>query len=307
RQTADQYVEIPREPATAIRAIADLELDLLFFADVGMDSLTYSLVFSRMAPVQCATWGHPVTTGSPTMDYFVSSELLEIPEADAHYTEKLARLPSLGTHYQRPRMSSLLKVRADFGLPDDRHLYLCPQTLFKFHPEYDNLLADILRQDPQGELVLLEGRVAAWTNRLRDRFARTMPDVLSRVRFLSAQANADFLQLISLADVMLDPIHFGGGNTSYEAFAMGTPIVTLPGPYLRSRITLALYKKMGLTDLAVDSSEDYVRTAVRMACDEDFRLRQRQLIRDNAEVLFEDNQEVRDFQRFLLEAARGGA
>jgi len=38
-----------------------------------------------------------------------------------------------------------------------------------------------------------------------------------------------FLHLQALADVLLDTIHFGGGNTSLEAFAFGTPVVTLPG------------------------------------------------------------------------------
>ena len=107
---------------------------MLVFAEVGMDAVTYTLAFSRMAPIQCATWGHPDTTGSPAIDYFISSELLETAEADAHYTERLVRLPNLGTYYERPRLVGPAAVAEFFGLPADRHLYLCPQTLFKFHP-----------------------------------------------------------------------------------------------------------------------------------------------------------------------------
>ena len=47
------------------------------YLDVGMDPMTYFLAFARLAPVQCVTWGHPVTTGVPNMDYFISSDLLE--------------------------------------------------------------------------------------------------------------------------------------------------------------------------------------------------------------------------------------
>src|SRR5262249_58481114 len=86
REAADRFVSIPGDVAAARRLIAEEELDLLFFADVGMSTFTQALSHSRMAPVQCATWGHPVTTGSPMVDLFLSSELLEIAEADEHYT-----------------------------------------------------------------------------------------------------------------------------------------------------------------------------------------------------------------------------
>ena len=84
----------------ARRTIAAENLDVLVFADAGMDSVTSTLVFSRMAPVQCVTWGHPDTTGSPAIDYFVSSSLIESEDADQHYTEQLVRLP--GTLAQEP-------------------------------------------------------------------------------------------------------------------------------------------------------------------------------------------------------------
>ena len=72
-QSADRVVTLPRNLDLARRQIADQELDVLYYADIGMDPLTYFLAFARLAPVQCVTWGHPVTTGIPTIDYFLSS------------------------------------------------------------------------------------------------------------------------------------------------------------------------------------------------------------------------------------------
>ena len=169
RTAADHYEVLARSPQDAIAQIAALDLDVLMFADVGMDALTSTLAFSRMAPVQCVTWGHPETTGSPHMDYFLSSELLEVPEADAHYTEQLVRLPVLGTYYERPAKPKQ-QARADFHLTEEQHVYLCPQTLFKFHPDFDEVLAAILKADPDAVVVLIAGRVAEWTQRLQRRF-----------------------------------------------------------------------------------------------------------------------------------------
>ena len=303
RRAADRYVEIPRDVATARKLVADEQLDLLFFADVGMDALTYTLAFSRMAPVQAATWGHPVTTGSPTIDFFLSGKELEGPHGDSHYTERLVGLPHLATYYYRPQLAGFKKKRSDLDLSADANLYICPQTLFKFHPAFDEQLGEILRRDPRGQLALIEGRTANWTRLLRERFGRSMPDVVDRIKFLPALPNDDFLQLLAMADVMLDPPQFGGGNTSYEAFAMGTPIVTWPGELMRSRITHALYTKMGLARLSVDSSEAYVSLAVELGVDAKRRNAVREEILAASGLLYEDLAEVRDFEHFLLTAA----
>lgn len=299
RRAADAFVPLARDPASARKQILALELDVLFFTDVGMDALTSTLAFSRMAPMQCVTWGHPDTTGSPTMDYFVSSELLEVADAQQHYSEELVRLPLLGTYYERPRRAGPPRDRAHFQLRGDRHVYLCPQTLFKLHPEFDAMLAEILSADSDGQLVLLEGRVPEWTRRLKQRMADALPDFERRVQFLPAQPRDDFLALLQCADVVLDPIHFGGGNSSYEALGQGVPVVTLPGEFLPSRITTALYRKMQFETLIADSAENYVQLAVRLASDPEFRTTVTNRIAATSDVLFEDPEEVRCLESWL--------
>ena len=68
---------------------------------------------------------------------------------------------------------------------------------------------------------------------------------------------------IPAADVLLDTFHFSGGNTSFEAFAVGTPVVTLPSGFLRGRFTAGLYRKMGVADLIAETAESYVDLALR--------------------------------------------
>src|SRR5439155_9980553 len=73
RERADTYGELPATLLPAREGIAQLGLDVLVYADLGMEGLTYSLAFSRLAPVQCVMWGHPSTSGISTIDYVISS------------------------------------------------------------------------------------------------------------------------------------------------------------------------------------------------------------------------------------------
>ena len=77
RAAADKVV-IPTAELDGIRTtIADLLLDILVLADIGMDSTLYAVSFARLAPVQvgiAAAW--PVTTGVPTVDYMASFDVV---------------------------------------------------------------------------------------------------------------------------------------------------------------------------------------------------------------------------------------
>lgn len=303
RQDADRYIQLPSHDLAAMRErIAGENLDVLFYTDIGMDPATYFLAYSRLAPVQCVTWGHPDTTGIDTIDYFISSELLETEQSEQSYTESLVRLKSLPTYYYRPSPPPALKPRAHFGLDEESRLYLCPQSLFKFHPDFDAALGGILRQDPAGRVVIIEGKFRNWTELLKERFRKTLPDVMERIVFLPAQNQLDFFSLLAVADVMLDPFHFGGGNSTYEGLALGVPIVSLPGEFMRGRVTGACYRKMGMTDCVASNPGEYVEIAVRLGTDKAYREQiKRRILASNA-VLYEDLEAVRELERFFLRA-----
>src|SRR5581483_7693259 len=101
----------------------------------------------------------------------------------------------------------------------------------------------------KGLLVLLEPKVSMWKNLLLDRWRRVHPVLADRSIFLPSQPPERYLALSALCDAILDPIQFGGGNSSLECFAVGGPVVTLPGALLRNRITYAAYKQIGFEDL----------------------------------------------------------
>jgi predicted O-linked N-acetylglucosamine transferase (SPINDLY family) len=201
-----------------------------------------------------------------------------------------------------------VKTRADFGLPESVHLYVCSQSLFKIHPAFDAVLRSILEQDPLALVVLLARPQAHWKQLLTERFSRTIGEPIRRIHFLDALPPADFLQLQALADVLLDTFPFGGGNTSLEAFAFGTPVVTMPHHLMRGRITLACYHQMGLQECISADPEDYVRKAVRLATDPEWRQEVRKQILGRKHVLYDNRQAVAELENFLEWAVsrRGG-
>ena len=304
RAAADHTVTLDPDIYRAREQIAALELDILFYQDIGMEPISYFLAFARLAPVQCVSFGHPNTTGIPTMDYFISNDLFEPPDAQAHYSETLVQLRDLPTlaYYYKPKVPANCAARESFGLPADATLYVCPQTLYKLHPDFDGILRGILERDARALVILIAGQFREFTDRLRARFARSMPSQAPRIVFLPFMAFDRFMQLLCLADVVLDTVHFNGMNSSLQAFAAGTPVVTLPGRLQRGRHTLAMYRKMGIEDCIAADSREYIDIAVRVASDRAYAevVRRRILARNH--VLFEDIRVVQEFERFFVDA-----
>ena len=83
-----RFVQGPLSLARWREAIGVDAPHVLIYPEVGMDPAAALLAAQRLAPVQCISWGHPDTSGLPTIDYYLSSALMELPEAQAHYTER---------------------------------------------------------------------------------------------------------------------------------------------------------------------------------------------------------------------------
>ena len=310
---ADRSLVLPVSLAGQQQAVAAQALDVLFYPDIGMSKETYFLAYARLAPVQAVGWGHPNTTGLDTLDYFVSARGAEPPQADALYAERLVGLDRLPCFYERPAVPQGPAAppglgRAELGLPEAGTLYGCPQSLFKFHPDFDAVLAEIARGDPQGHIVIIHGQFPGWSDLLRRRWADSHPILVERVRFLPRLPADRFVALLAQFDVLLDPVHFGSGNTLYEAMIHGTPIVTWPGRFMRGRIVAAAWRQMGIVDAPIAGRlEDYAPLALALGRAPTRREALRQAARAAAGALFEDIQAVREFEAFVTAAVAAAA
>ncbi len=308
----DHFRHLPgRAMLARARQVRDDALDILVYPEIGMHPDTFVFGALRLAPVQCAGWGHPDTTGLPGIDWFLSCESMEPPDAARHYGERLALLPGLGTRYAIPG-GDMPATRGDYGLPDDRTLYFVPQSAFKIHPDNDELIAEVLARDPKSMAVMFAGNhepiTGALAGRLQASLERRGLDIGERIRFVMPPLpHGAYLQLNRLCDVMLDTVHWSGGNTSLDALSRSLPVVTWPGGLMRGRQSQAMLRILGADELVASSAEEYVETAVRLGTDAEERRAVSERIGANLGELFERDEPVRALEKFLEAAARGKA
>ncbi|HEX2390827.1 MAG TPA: tetratricopeptide repeat protein [Casimicrobiaceae bacterium] len=306
---ADRFVEFGgsrARPSVVAPVIRDDALDVLVYPELGMDHTSFALAALRLAPRQIAGWGHPVTSGHPTIDAFVTCGDMEPSEADAHYTERLLRLPGIGTNYRRPALPVPV-AREHFGLPTDRTLLLCPQSLFKVHPDNDDLFARVLAANRDAVLVMFDGRhpnvTQRFIRRLTTAFERHDVSVQDRMIVLPALPHDDYLRVNLACDAMLDTLHWSGGNTTLDALACGLPVVTLPGAFMRGRQSAAMLRQVGAEGLIAADADDYIAIASRLANDSAWRERVARTIGDGLGALFDREEPVRAFGELLLQRA----
>jgi predicted O-linked N-acetylglucosamine transferase (SPINDLY family) len=240
------------------------KLDLVVYPEIGMDATTAKLAAMRLAPVQAASWGHPETTGFPTIDYYISARALEPADAQANYTEKLVALPGLGCWLERRDEESGRFTGIELGT--DERVFVCPGTAFKYAPQRDRVLAEIAKRVPSSRLVFFRARPEPLADklreRLRDAFRRAGADFERQVAFVPWQSAAGFRALLRRADLYLDTIGFSGFNTAIHALECGLPVLAYEGRFLRGRLASGLLRHIGLDELVASSEDAYIELAV---------------------------------------------
>lgn len=302
------YVDLPMDFSKACELISGAAPDILIYMEVGSHQLMYALPFARLARVQVATGGFPVTTGIPNMDYFISNVNSETMAEQGNYSEKLVLFEHLCGVMERPKISMPEKTRADLGLPDDgRRLYACPAQLFKLHPDMDAVFAKILARDPQAMILLFDMKTNLMQNALLRRFANTMPpEYLQRIAILPYVSKEDFPHMLRVVDAVIDSFHFSFGTVAYIAIAAGVPLITWPGPYMCGRGAYTLLRKIGVTELIAKDHDEYVELALKLAQDKEFYRSTAEKLKARGNVFFEDYAAVDEFtasvKKFYAEA-----
>ena len=115
QQWADTFVRLPVERVRETRELINAHhVDVLLYADIGMEPTSFFMAFSRLAPVQALTFGHPDTSGLSTIDYFLSHVNMDQPDVGhSFYTERLVQLPGIGYWHKVSRTNAAFSRAQD--------------------------------------------------------------------------------------------------------------------------------------------------------------------------------------------------
>ena len=255
-------VRLPEKLSEKINFFKKEKFNILFYPDIGMSIEMYYLSLIRLAKYQIMSWGHPETTGSESIDYFLCSKSLITEETSKSYSEKLLLMDHLPMIYEIPKLQNKIN---DNELSKN-NIYSCPQTIFKFHPDFDYILAEILKRDKKGVLYLIKDNNKIYYNKLIERFKKIENFDLERVIFLDPLSRDNYINHLGTSSVLLDPLYFGAGNSFHESMVYGTPTVTLPTKFIKSRIVSAAYIQMEIeSPPIVKNKNEYVELATEIA------------------------------------------
>jgi predicted O-linked N-acetylglucosamine transferase (SPINDLY family) len=312
RAQSNVFVSGPCNLLQWVDSIREQNCRILLYPAVGLDPMTLKLASLRLAPVQINAWGHPETSGLPTLDYYLSADCFEPADSQDHYSEQLVLLPHLGNRMQPLNITSSDPGFDALDIDLERPILVCPGTPFKYQPAHDHIFPEIARGVPDAQLIFFLRPGAPLGKilqaRLTTEFAAAGLEVLDHVRFIPWLNFQQFHGLLRHAHVLLDTIGFSGYNTAVQAMECGLPLVTREGRFLRGRLASGVLRRMDLQELIVETKAAYVQLVVKLATDRVYREHIRHEIQQRRSVLFDDQSAMGPFQDSLESiAARRGA
>ena len=262
---ADCYVDLSKMTSdqAAARIHAD-EIDILFdLAGHSAGGATLQVMAHKPAPVQISGIGYFDTTGVSTMDYFLGDPVVDPPEMDGHFGERILRLPN--THLCFTPSERFRAYEQLHRTPHDPPVFGSFNNFAKITDEMLALWADILRAVPGARLLLKNVHPRQETlNRMRERAARAGIDP---TRLELRPGSKEYLRDYLDVDIILDTYPYQGGGTTCEALFMGLPVVTMAGTRHGARFGAGLLQNVGLGELVAESPPTYVERAVGLASD----------------------------------------
>jgi predicted O-linked N-acetylglucosamine transferase (SPINDLY family) len=245
------------------------DLDILIYPDIGMRTLSTQLAGLRLAPTQLATWGHPETTGLPTIDFYISAQAFEPPDPESRYTEQVITLPGLGSYYQPLSYTSSHFETEQIGLNRNYKWVVNPGTPFKYSPRNDEIYLDILEAAADSQFIFFKNDLAkglsdSFEERIISKAKARHGNLERRIVFVKWLPRDLFYALLRESTVMLDTIGFSGFNTAMQAIENNTPVIAYEGNYLRGRLCSGILHELGMEKYVAHSPGEFIKLATEL-------------------------------------------
>lgn len=284
-----------------IEQLRQANFDIVIYPSIGMHYASNIFANNRISPIQINTWGHSVTSGIDTIDYYISSSLYELEDKDtaqSYYSEKLLTLNSLTTYFIKYiEMTPFCnyKTKSELGIPLQKNILFCMHTIVKLNKEFYSVMRNILDIVPDSIILM---RKETLSNEILNKINVLLNN---KVLFVEDCSFKDFNAYMFHSDIILDSYPFGGCNSSLEAFAKGKIIITRPSKMLSGRFTYGFYKKMDIMDAIVDNYEEYINKVVYYLTNIKEKEKLEKRILNKSEILFNDKESVKEWEETLID------
>ncbi|XP_063239911.1 UDP-N-acetylglucosamine--peptide N-acetylglucosaminyltransferase 110 kDa subunit isoform X4 [Bacillus rossius redtenbacheri] len=164
--------------------------------------------------------------------------------------------------------SIVITTRQQYGLPDDAVVYCNFNQLYKIDPLTLHMWVHILKNVPNAVLWLLRFPAVGEPNVQGAAQQLGLPP--GRILFSNVAAKEEHVRRGQLADVCLDTPLCNGHTTSMDVLWTGTPVVTLPGETLASRVAASQLATLGCPELIAKTRQEYQSIAIRLGTDREY-------------------------------------
>lgn len=289
----DKFINVSNlEDIEVFNLIRRNNIDIMFDITGVTLSNRVSLFKNRLAPKQISWLGYCNTSGLENMDYLISDKNLIYEEEKKDYSEKILYLPHIWNCH-----SGLNSIRSPSDPPYLKEKNITFGSFNNFNKINDKVISvwsQILLKVKNSKLIL-KSSLKIEKSFLKKEFEKY--GVIDSVVFLEKRKLKSHYNLYKKIDIALDTFPYNGVTTTFEALAMGVPVITMKGYNFNSRCGESIIKNLGIEDLIANNEDDYILKSQKMANDKDKLLELRKNIFNisHETPLFDTKQFSKDF------------
>lgn len=271
KQKVDFVCHFQRDPHALAQQIREDEIDILVDLDSVTRNITCLVMAFKPAPVQ-VTWLGFDASGLPTIDYFIADPYVLPENAQAHYTEKLWRLPNTYLAVDGFEIGIPTLRRDDLGIPNDAVIYLSSHGGYKRHPATIRLQMRIIKEVANSYLLIKGIGDEQSVKQLFSQIAAEEGVDIKRLKFLPKDPNEYMHRAnLQIADIALDTYPYNGATTTLEILWMGIPLVTRVGEQFAARNSYTFLRNVGVEEGIAWTEEEYIDWGIRLGKDKALR------------------------------------
>jgi protein O-GlcNAc transferase len=250
-----------KSDADLAQQIREDQIDILVDLTMHMANNRLLVFAQKPAPVQVTWLAYPGSTGLDTIDYRLTDAFMDPPGvATPYFTEEAVRLPDCWCCYDPLSDAAPKPPRQDGPICFGSLNNPC-----KLNDQVLNLWGKVLEATPDSRLLILTFSVEHQKH-MRQLYER-MGIESQRLIFVKRCPREQYLRLYDRIDIGLDPLPYNGITTTLDALWMGVPVISLAGSTAAGRAGLGILSTLGLPELVVQTPEQYVEIAVKLAGD----------------------------------------